>query len=205
MCPRQQASHAPACDVPPRKGLIMSEFSLSHMSDPALDRDLEDTAAGDFASTARLIARIAESDARRRYLALGYPSMHAYCVQRLHLSEDAANKRIRAARTARRFPAIFEAVAEGRLHLSGVCLLASWLTTGNADELLKAAAHQTRAAIAELLAARFPGSEMIPLMEALPEARAQNGQLAPGPVPSLLDNGTFAAQLAPGPVGADSA
>src|SRR5205814_702574 len=114
--------------------------------------NLERAAAGDCASTARLLAHIAESDARRRHVALGYPSMHAYCVQKLHLSEDAANKRIRAARTARRFPAIFEGVADGRLHLSGVCLLAACLTSGNADELLKAAAHQTRAAIAELLA-----------------------------------------------------
>ena len=54
----------------------------------------------------------------------GYPSMHAYCVHELRMSEDVASKRIHAARAARNFPAIFAAVADGRLHLSGVCLLA---------------------------------------------------------------------------------
>ena len=43
-----------------------------------------------------------------------------YCVHELHLSEDSAYKRTQAARTARQFPAIFDAVAKGRLHLTGV-------------------------------------------------------------------------------------
>ena len=50
--------------------------------------------------------------------------MFAYCVQELRLSEDAAYKRIQAARAARQFPALFIAVAEGRLNLTGsACLL----------------------------------------------------------------------------------
>jgi hypothetical protein len=48
----------------------------------------------------------------------GCSSMHAYCVEHLHLSDDAAAKRIHAARAARRFPALFGALTEGRLHLT---------------------------------------------------------------------------------------
>jgi 5-methylcytosine-specific restriction endonuclease McrA len=94
--------------------------------------------------------------------------MHAYCVGELHLSEDTAAKRIHAARTARKFPTIFEAVAEGRLHLCAVCLLAPYLTPENATELLRAATHRTKAQIKVLLAERFPQSEVMTLVQGIP-------------------------------------
>ena len=71
-------------------------------------------------STATVLADIAEVDARRLYVPAGYPSMYLYCVDQLHLEEQAAYKRIQAARAAREFPAVFDAVADGRLHLSAV-------------------------------------------------------------------------------------
>jgi hypothetical protein len=45
--------------------------------------------------------------------------MYAYCTGELNYTEDAAYKRIYAARAGRRFPLILQAVADGRLHLSG--------------------------------------------------------------------------------------
>ena len=95
----------------------MCTYSLSHLSDRALLRDLAALVAHDRATTAALLAHIAEVDSRQLYLPAAYPSMYAYCVHELRLSEEAAFKRIHAARTARRFPAIFGALAEGRLHL----------------------------------------------------------------------------------------
>src|SRR3989304_616116 len=74
---------------------------------------------------AELVAHLAEVDGRRLYRDQAFPSMHQYCVDSLHLCEGAAYKRITAARTARRFPIILEMLADGRLHLSAVCLLAS--------------------------------------------------------------------------------
>jgi hypothetical protein len=59
-------------------------------------------AADERQATARLIAGLAELDARRLYLGEGCPSLFAYCTQVLHLSEHAAYGRIEAARTARR-------------------------------------------------------------------------------------------------------
>ena len=44
-----------------------------------------------------------------------------------------AYKRIRVARTARQFPAIHDMLADGRLHLTAVVLLAPYLTPENAD------------------------------------------------------------------------
>ena len=112
----------------------MSTYSLSHLGDRALLRDLAARVAQDRATTAAVLAHMAEVDARRLYLPAAYPSMYAYCVHELRLSEEAAFKRIHAAGhppqvgPARRFPALFAALAEGRLHLSGAVMLAPHLT-----------------------------------------------------------------------------
>ncbi len=135
----------------------MRAYSLTHLTDAALMRDLAVLVARDRATTAALLAHIAEVDARRLYLPAGYESMHAYCVDALHLSEDAAYKRIQAARAARQFPAVFAALAEGRLNLTAACLLAPHLSADNADGLLAAAEHQRNTGIREMLARRFPG------------------------------------------------
>src|SRR5439155_23674014 len=145
----------------------------------------------------------AEFDARKLYLPAAYPSMFAYCIHELHLSDDAAYKRIQAARAARRLPVLFEALAEGRLHLGAIGLLAPYLTPENADDLLRAAAHKTKAEIEELLARRFPRSEAMGLVTVLPAPPREDAQLAPaqaeGPGPEAL--GAPACQLAPGQVG----
>src|SRR6266705_6781051 len=169
--------------MPPAGGTrVMCTYSLSHLSDSVLLRDLKALVAQDRATTAALLAHIAEVDERRLYLPAAYPSMHAYCVGELRLCEQAAFKRIHAARTARRFPAIFPALAEGRLHLSGVVMLAPHLTPENAEELLAAAADRSRAELEQLLAERFPRPELPGRLQALPTAPSPAllaGQLSP--------------------------
>jgi len=178
----------------------VSTYCLSHLSDHTLLRDLASLVARDRATTASLLAHLAEVDARRLYLPAAHPSMFSYCVHELRLSEDCAYKRIQAARVARQFPAIFPAVADGRLHLSAVVLLAPYLTLENADGLLAAAAHNSKSEIEELLARRFPRSETIGLVQALPASALQMDQLlAPGRVeaPGPMRLGTSASRLAP--------
>lgn len=154
--------------------------SLAHLSDTALLRDLHDLVARERATTAALLAHIAEVDARRLYAPAGYSSMHAYCVHALRLSEDAAFKRILAARTARRFPELFDLVAEGRLHLTAVRLLAPHLTPGSADELLQAAVGLSRSALELLLARRFPsGADFATLRPQLADPASPRGHAAP--------------------------
>ncbi len=186
----------------------MRVYSLAHLGDRELLSALASLVARDRATSAALLAHIAEVDARRLYLPAAHPSMFSYCVEELRLSEDAAYKRIQAARVARQFPALFELLAEGRLHLSGVVLLAPHLTPENSDELLRAAAGKRKSEIEELLAQRFPRSELLPLVQALPAvAPRPHQQLAPGQVGNQpLAPGTVAShgrgepQLAPGPV-----
>jgi hypothetical protein len=134
----------------------MREFSLSHVPDQDLLRDLAALVARERVTTAELLAHIGEVDARRLWAPAGHPSMQAYCVEELHLSEDSARKRIHAANAARRVPAILPALADGRLSLSAVIQLAPWLSPENANELIGAATHKTRSDIEQLIADRFP-------------------------------------------------
>src|SRR5438876_1481358 len=98
----------------------MNFCSLSHLTDQSLLQALASLVTQDHVTTAALLAHIAEVDERKLYLPAACPSMYSYCLQELHMSEDTALKRLRVARTARKFPAIFAAVADGRLNLSAV-------------------------------------------------------------------------------------
>jgi len=191
----------PAAPPATRPGGVTSvcTYDVAHLSDSILLRDLATLVSRDRATTAQLLAHLAEFDARKLYLPAAYPSMYAYCVGELRMSEDAAAKRIQAARAARRFPTILEAVADGRLHLSAVCLLCPYLLEDSAADLLAAAAHKSKSAIEELLAERFPRQDLPTLIEALslPSSAAISGnKYAPGHVGPSLD---LAAQGQPGP------
>src|SRR5918994_5171425 len=130
----------------------MRDYSLNHLSDPVLLRDLLSLATRDRETTAAHLAHLAEADARRLYVPAGYSSMHAYCVEELRLSEDTAYKRIRAARAARQFPLLFDALADGRLHLAAISVLAPHLTRENVEELTAAATHRRKSEVEEILA-----------------------------------------------------
>jgi 5-methylcytosine-specific restriction endonuclease McrA len=164
----------------------MQSYSLAHLSDQALLRDLAALVAQDRCTTAAMLAHLAEVDARRLYLPAAYPSMYAWCTGELRLSEDAAFRRIRAARTAREFPTIFAALADGRLNLSTLLLLAPHLTSGNADGLLAAAAHKTRTEIELLLAERFPQPDLPTVVRAV-ATREASSQRAPAPVAGRVE------------------
>lgn len=131
----------------------MRAYSLMHLSDDALEQSLDFLIARDRGTTAEVVAHIAEMDRRGSYAPV-YASMHAYCLARLHLSEDAAYKRIQAARTALEFPLLFEALADGRLNLTSVCLLAPHLSTENAGEMVAMATHKSNAEIRQWLVER---------------------------------------------------
>jgi hypothetical protein len=159
----------------------VSRYSRTHLPDSALVRTLKSHLATERTSTAELLADLAEVDERRLYAPAGYESMFAWCEGELHLSEDAAYKRLRAARTARDYPAILEMIADGRLHLAAVLLVAPHLTGENAPDLLAAATHRSKRAIEQLLAERFPQPDLVSAVEPLAAA----AQLAPGPVREL--------------------
>src|SRR5213594_799304 len=165
----------------PRRGVRVDPYARSHLSDRSLLDSLASRLRQQRAISAELLADLAEVDARRLYLPAGYPSMFLYCVQELRLSEQAAFHRIRGARTARQYPAVFTALADGHLHL-------------NADELLAAAADKSKSEIERLLAERFPQPDIPAHVQQLRELPPQ---LSPGIVGPSSPH-------APGRVGASS-
>jgi len=134
----------------------MNTYALSHLADAALSRGMDGAFVQGHAADAAQIAHIAEFDARRLFRPAGYPSMFAYCMDRYRLSEQSTLKRLRAARAAREFPAIFTAVAENRLNLSAVVMLTPHLKPDTADALIEAAMDKTLAELEVLLAHRNP-------------------------------------------------
>jgi 5-methylcytosine-specific restriction endonuclease McrA len=155
----------------------MKSCSLSQLDDHVLLRYLATTVSQDCGTTAILLALIAEVDARKLYVPAAYSSMSLYCMHEFGMSEDVAIERIRVARTARRFPAIFPALADGRLNMTAVLLLTPHLTPQvtpeRAGELLAAAANKTKNEIRLLLAERFPRPDVPTLVQAIGTPRMQ--------------------------------
>ncbi len=157
----------------------------------APDRDLLQTLtqllSRDRTEESTLLACLGEVDARRLYAPLGCSSMFVYCVQRLHLSEDVAYKRITGARLARRFRGALERLADGRLHLTGLVMLRHHLTPGNAEELFTAVAWKSKAEIKLLLAARFPQPDLPTHVRPLPSPPVpeQVARAVPAELPGL--------------------
>jgi len=142
----------------------MHRFSLRHLTDAAVREGMKTCRARERSATAILVAHIAEAESRRLYVEDACDSMATYCMRELGLTEDAAYKRIHAGRIALRFPEIFGLLEDGRLHLTAVNLLAPRLTGSNATELMAAACGKSVFEIKELLAARFPQTEPLPLV-----------------------------------------
>ena len=61
----------------------MRDYTLAHLSDAVLLRELAVLAARDRETTAWLLAHIAEVDARKAYAPAGHASLFAYCVEEL--------------------------------------------------------------------------------------------------------------------------
>src|SRR6186713_3139654 len=132
----------------------METGCVERMADGELVARLVELLGEERRLTAAVLVHLGEVEARRLYLPAACPSMHVYCMRVLGMSEDQAFKRIRAARAVRRFPVIGTAVADGRLHLSGVVLLAPHLDEENAEALVAESSGKSKAEIEILLARR---------------------------------------------------
>ena len=161
----------------------MTVSDVKRLTDDALRRDLRTLVAHDRTTTVRLLIHMAEFDSRRLYRADGYPSMHAYCVGELKMSDDVANKRIRSARKARVHPKILLGLADGSLTLTAVAMLSRHLTDETAPDLLAAAAGRTIAQIGELIAERFPQPDLATLVRPLPERQRLTAVVSPAEPP----------------------
>jgi 5-methylcytosine-specific restriction endonuclease McrA len=167
-----------------------------HLGDHEVLRAIPTLVTGERTATTFLIAHLAIAEARKLYVMAGRSSMHAYCVEVVGLADDAAYRRIYAARAVLEFPAILEALMDGRLSLTSILLLRPHLNRENVAGLIEAVAGKTKPQIEQVLASRFPRSELLPLVEAHP---ARPTQLAPEQVTASPRTELAPEQVVPGP------
>ena len=136
----------------------MERYWFGNLEDHELAVEVDSHLKSNRRDTALVLAKLGEFDARRMYEPAGYGSMRSFCVEKHGMDEDEAHRTIRVARTGHLFPAIFPALADGRLTQAAVVVLAPHLSAetpaDSAAELLAASAHKTRVQIVRMLADR---------------------------------------------------
>jgi 5-methylcytosine-specific restriction endonuclease McrA len=133
---------------------------------------------------ALVLAHLAEVDARGAYRDWACDTLAAYCIYELRLSEDEAQRRCRAARVAREFPVLFGMLADASIHLTGILLLAPYLTEENHREVLARARYRRKREIERLVAELAPARDVPALVE--PLRPAVHRGLAPSTWASLI-------------------
>jgi len=128
---------------------------------------------------AMLLAHLAEVEARGIHRERACSSMYSYCIYELRLSEDAAFRRVSAARLVKRFPALYDAIASGELHLTGLLMLGPHLTPENHVEVLGRAKHRTKKELGKLLRALDPLPDLPARIEPLGPALARPASSKP--------------------------
>jgi hypothetical protein len=185
----------------PERTLHSTSIALHSVSDDELLHRLGELVSHSRRVEADLVAHIGEVDERRLYVREASPSMFAYCTERLHLSEAEAYRRITVARAARKHEVLLSMLRDGRLHLSGIAMLAPLLTPENRDALLARATHRSKRQIQELVAELSPRPDAPSVMRKLPEKGKPPLRAAPQGQ-SQVRVRDAALELVPGRVGA---
>jgi 5-methylcytosine-specific restriction endonuclease McrA len=153
---------------------------LANFSNEELDRSARALAAHEKHDIARFIAHIAVIGKRGYDIDLGYHSLFDYCVRRFNLSEGSVYRRTQVAGVCRKFPAILEAISQGRLHLTGASLIAPHLTHENVERLIAEAQGKTKREVENLLVALAPKEPFAPSIRRQPVSDPATEPQAPG-------------------------
>jgi len=154
-------------------------WQLHELSDERLLGSLRELLAAEGRSEARIVAHLAEVDARRIHLKAAAPSLFEYCQKQLGLSDNQAYYRIAAARVAQRFPVLFELLERRAIHLTNIAPLAKHLTAENHLELLGEAGRLSKRELLRWLARRYPQPEVSSHICKLPGSELAARRLVP--------------------------
>src|SRR5688572_16440677 len=146
--------------------------AAAQLTDEGLVRRLLEIAGESRNVTVELLAHLGELDERRLHRGQGCGRLFAYCTEILKLSEGAACNRIRSARAARRFPVILDLLAEGRVNLTTVRLLAPHLTPENHSALLAETSGMKRRGVDKVVARLAPKPDVPASLRKLPTRKA---------------------------------
>ncbi len=109
-------------------------------------------------ATAEVLAYLVEIDLRRLWSTEGYSSLFDFCVRYLNYSENEAGRRIHATRCVEKVEAVKPLLESNSLSLTGVSLIAPYVTVENAAMLLPKVKGKSGTEIKEVLHEHFPES-----------------------------------------------
>src|SRR6187401_1832593 len=124
---------------------------LAHVSDDELLAHTRRLVGKTNQLLAALLLHLAEVEARGAHRTRRCASLYTYCIYELRFSEDAAARRSAAARLVKQFPPLFDAIADGELHLTGLLMIGPHLTPGNHVEVLGRAKFRTKKELGKLV------------------------------------------------------
>src|SRR6186713_3703964 len=122
--------------------------SMSSIRDDELFAAVQRLTARSNVALADLLTYLGEVERRGIHRTRACASLYTYCIYELRMSEDAAARRSSAARLVKRFPLLFDAIAAGELHLTGLLMLGPHLTPENHVEVLARAKFRTKKELA---------------------------------------------------------
>jgi hypothetical protein len=157
---------------------LVSARSLGHLSDDDLLASTRRLVGRSNQLFALLLAHLAEVEARGLHRVRACCSLYTYCIYELRFSEDAAFRRVSAARLVKRFPALLDSIERGELHLTGLLMLGPHLTVTNLQQVLALAKYRTKREIAKL----------VRLLDPLPDVPARIEPLGPAPARCVTAN-----------------
>jgi 5-methylcytosine-specific restriction endonuclease McrA len=153
--------------------------TVKDLPNDALMDKLHDLVRCDRQVTAELLRVLMEVDRRKVYAERGYPSLFAYCLSVLNMSEPSIGVRIHAARCCQRFPLLIDMLHSGQLHLSAIIMLAPHLRADNVEQLTALARHKSKRQLQQSLADLNPKPDVPESIRKLPAANTQAGSARP--------------------------
>jgi hypothetical protein len=148
--------------------------SLAQLSDDELLASTRRLVGRSNQLVAALLVHLAEVETRGVHRTRSCSSLYTYCIYELRFSEDAAARRSAAARFAKAFPAMLDAVAAGELHLTGLLMLGPHLTPENHENVLGRAKFRTKKELSKLVRELNPLPEVPDRIEPLGPAPARH-------------------------------
>jgi hypothetical protein len=150
-----------------------SPYAVEPLSDAELLAGTRGLVARSNQQLARLLAHLAEVEARGIHRARACASLCTYCVYELRLSEDTAFRYARAAKLVRQFPVLFNQIAAGEIHLTGLLLLGPHLKEQNHRDVLRLAKHRSKREITKLVRRLDPLPDVPARIDPLGPARPE--------------------------------
>ena len=150
---------------------------------------LADLLRREHAALAEFLVALADFDAQRRWLELGYASLFYFLHRELGLSKSAAFQRMTAAQLIQKYPEIVEPLRDGRLCLSTVSEVSKVVTPENRSEVLARYFHLSKRE-AMAVSAELRPCEAAPHRVVVTAVRAPARlPLTPAPSPPALAGG----------------